>query len=81
MGSIGVIQVGSLFGKDGSNPMAGRIDSPCGIAPSLNTSAGGYRVPLIVEYEDQNQYNLRIYGNPQGVGIQLHKTDIKDTER
>ncbi len=41
-----VIQIGNLFGmKD--NPMWGRIYDPQGLAPTLSTMQGGYRVPMI----------------------------------
>lgn len=41
-------QIGNLFGmKD--NPTWGRIYDPEGLAPTLSTMQGGYRVPMIPE--------------------------------
>lgn len=42
-----VKQVGNLFGME-VNPMWGRIYDPDGIAPTLSTMQGGYRIPMIL---------------------------------
>lgn len=45
-----VKQVGSITEGSGnwSNPQTGRIDSPSGVSPTLNTCSGGQREPKIV---------------------------------
>jgi hypothetical protein len=45
-----LIRVGNLFGFTGGS-FAGMVYSPCGLCPTINTSGGGQREPMITEYE------------------------------
>ena len=48
-----VIRIGGLFDKEESTHQAGSIYDPQGLAPCLDTSGGGYRQPLIIIYEEE----------------------------
>lgn len=54
-GCTGIIQLGNIVNTGNfDNPQRGRIDSPSGISPTLNTVGGGGLEPKIVE-----QYRIR----------------------
>lgn len=44
-----VIRVCGLFDKEGQRHQAGSVYDPCGLAPTIDTSGGGYREPLIID--------------------------------
>ena len=48
-----LIRIGNLFGQTGGS-FAGNVYSPDGAAPCLNCMGGGYREPMIVYYEDDD---------------------------
>lgn len=45
-----LIRVGNLYGFTGGS-FAGMIYSPSGLCPTINTSGGGQREPMIIVYE------------------------------
>ena len=47
-----VKRLGSIFGHEGGN-YAGLVYDPRGLAPTINTAQGGYRMPLLIEVEDE----------------------------
>lgn len=49
-GYMKLIRIGNLFGATGGS-FAGNIYDPEGICPTINTAGGGYREPMILEYE------------------------------
>ena len=48
-------KIGNVFGATGGNH-AGNVYDKNYLAPALNTMEGGWRQPLIVEYERRNNY-------------------------
>ena len=54
-------KVGNLFGATGGS-FAGNIYNPDGLAPTLNTSGGGYREPMIVEVYEESIRNIKVEG-------------------
>ena len=46
-----VIRLGGLFDKEGKTHQAGSVYDTRGIAPNIDTCAGGYREPLVISYE------------------------------
>ena len=54
-GVLRLIRIGNIFGATGGS-FAGNIHSPDGLCPTINTSGGGYREPMIIEtYEQDNR--------------------------
>lgn len=49
-----VIRIGGLYDKNGKKHQMGSIYDPYGLAPPLDTCGGGYREPIIVEYEHES---------------------------
>lgn len=45
-----ILRIGNIFGATGGS-FAGNVYDAHGLAPTINTSGGGYREPLILEYE------------------------------
>ena len=48
-------RIGNIFGATGGN-YAGNVYDKDYIAPALNTCQGGYREPMILEYENKEEY-------------------------
>lgn len=53
-----VIRIGGLYDKNGKKHQMGSIYDPYGLAPPLDTCWGGYREPIIVEYEHESGRNV-----------------------
>lgn len=49
-----VIRIGGLYDKPMKKHQMGSIYDPEGLAPPLDTCGGGYREPIIVEYEHKS---------------------------
>ena len=47
-------KIGNIFGATGGN-YAGNVYDQNYLAPALNTAQGGYREPIIIEYERTNK--------------------------
>lgn len=47
-----VIRLFGLFDKPNQTHQAGSVYDPKGLCPCLDTTTGGYRMPLIIEYEE-----------------------------
>lgn len=45
-----ILRIGNIFGATGGS-FAGNVYDVRGLAPTINTSGGGYREPMILEYE------------------------------
>ena len=50
-----VIRLFGIFDKPNKPHQAGSVYDPNGLAPCLDTSGGGYRMPLVVEYEQDKE--------------------------
>lgn len=48
-----VIRLFGIFDKENQTHQAGSVYDINGLAPCLDTSGGGYRMPLIVENEQE----------------------------
>lgn len=48
-----LMRIGNLFGATGGS-FAGNIYDPDGLCPTINTAGGGYREPMIIEYEQNH---------------------------
>lgn len=60
-----LIRIGNLFGATGGS-FAGNIYDPEGICPTINTAGGGYREPMILEYETHCDTNARTERGGEG---------------
>lgn len=50
-----VIRLFGIFDKENQTHQAGSVYDTDGLAPCLDTSGGGYRMPLIVENEQDKE--------------------------
>lgn len=62
-----IIQVLNLRHNQGnwSDPQVGRVYSPDGIAPCLNTMGGGDREPMIIVTNESKEERLRTVKEPK----------------
>lgn len=53
-----VNKLGNIFGFTGGS-YAGIVYHPCGLAPTVNTAQGGFRMPLVLEMDDKHDRDYR----------------------
>lgn len=52
-----VIRIGGLYDRNGKKHQMGSVYDPSGIAPPLDTCGGGYRMPMIVMKNENDEGN------------------------
>lgn len=77
---VAIHQVGNYLKTNsfGGNPQIGRVYSPDGIAPSLNTMQGGSRQPkvLVSKYE-RTDYGKQVRKDYESKKVKLHRSQIR----
>ena len=67
------IRIGGIFDTEKSKHQAGSIYDKEGLAPTIDTMQGGYRQPMIKEYEDTYSSATVLADNKTGVRSTVRK--------